>query len=228
VFRSGMIIILLSLFLTSCMGETKQDLTYAPLATTTYSGGIEKPRCAEGGTFTEMPPTWRDCSYSISYKGSPVSFWTYGFLNSEGKGHGKRLTGWEKHGELFKRCTVFVEDGKLQGWEICEGIAEAGEEPPVISKKFYVNGILSPNKVAYRAECEEIGFTPKTEKFGECILRLMELEVTSTRNRVISNDSSGTTDAVRSLKDEIKRQNDITNATELLDRSLKMMELPSD
>ena len=26
----------------------------------------------------------------------------------------------------------------------------------------------------YKKQCEELGFTPKTEKFGECVLRLAE------------------------------------------------------
>jgi hypothetical protein len=35
---------------------------------------------------------------------------------------------------------------------------------------------LELQQTSYGQKCQEIGFTPKTEKFGDCILRLMEIQ----------------------------------------------------
>ena len=50
-----------------------------------------------------------------------------------------------------------------------EVLAIRGNEPPPTSS----SSMTSMDKA--KSQCEELGFEPKTEKFGDCVLRLMEM-----------------------------------------------------
>jgi len=41
-------------------------------------------------------------------------------------------------------------------------------------KKSKKNNQNSKDLEKFKKQCEELGFKPKTEKFGECVLKLME------------------------------------------------------
>jgi len=63
-------------------------------------------------------------------------------------------------------------------------------------------------------QCEAIGFEPETEKFADCVLRLVELDVKDQQNKqIVSAESSGN----QALVDELKKQRDLQASKYLLD-----------
>lgn len=64
-----------------------------------------------------------------------------------------------------------------------------------------------------REQCEAIGFEPETEKFADCVLRLVELDVKNQQNnKIVSAESSGN----QALVDELKKQRDFESTQYLL------------
>ena len=177
-FRTGVLTLTIMLF-----GMTTHAKDQ-PINEVRYFGGFEEPRCKGQEGLSKIPESWRDCSYIGSLRTMTTRVTWWGSLNSKGNMHGTQTSDHQAlDHKFFKRCVRTFEDGKMQGWEICRGKDGSGlANGPVISKKFYVNGKHSPEKeveiqkTSYRTECKEIGFSPKTEKFAECILRLMELK----------------------------------------------------
>jgi hypothetical protein len=65
-----------------------------------------------------------------------------------------------------------------------------------------------------REQCEAIGFEPKTEKFADCVLRLVELDVKSQQdNQIVSAESSGN----EALVEELRKQRNLQSSRYLLD-----------
>ena len=65
-----------------------------------------------------------------------------------------------------------------------------------------------------REQCEAIGFEPKTEKFADCVLRLVELDVKSQLdNQIVSAESSGN----EALVEELRKQRNLQSSRYLLD-----------
>ena len=73
----------------------------------------------------------------------------------------------------------------------------------------------------YEKKCRLIGFKPNTDKFADCILRLMEMASGSKKRNVIQNNNSNNS-AIRSLLEEEKRQRQLEGSIELMRRGLEM------
>jgi len=72
---------------------------------------------------------------------------------------------------------------------------------------------ISFNIKQKREQCEAIGFEPETEKFADCVLRLVELDVKDQQNnKIVSAESSGN----QALVDELKKQRDFESTQYLL------------
>ena len=65
-----------------------------------------------------------------------------------------------------------------------------------------------------KEQCKAIGFEPKTEKFADCVLRLVELDVKSQQdNQIVSAESSGN----EALVEELRKQRNLQSSRYLLD-----------
>jgi len=71
-----------------------------------------------------------------------------------------------------------------------------------------------------REQCEAIGFKPETEKFADCVLRLVELDVKQqTQNQITTAQNNGN-DA---LAKQLKRQNNLQSSQALIDLGQQLM-----
>lgn len=71
-----------------------------------------------------------------------------------------------------------------------------------------------------REQCEAIGFKPKTEKFAECVLRLVELDVKQqTQNQITTAQNNGN-DA---LAKQLERQNNLQLSQSLMNLGQQLM-----
>ena len=123
-----------------------------------------------------------------------------------------------------------------------------GNRPLVEGSKVNINGTLcsvnSWNKVLNPSEqrkmdsnqalakinqskttCIQIGFVPKTNKFADCVLRLMEMQSNKRPQTVIQNNT-GDSSAVRALLEEQKKQRQLEGSLELMKRGFEMMSPP--
>jgi hypothetical protein len=84
---------------------------------------------------------------------------------------------------------------------------------------------LELQQASYGQKCQEIGFTPKTENFGNCILRLMEMQSNNRPQTVIQKNTSDDS-AVRALLEEQQRQRELEGSLEMMRRGFEMMSPP--
>lgn len=83
------------------------------------------------------------------------------------------------------------------------------------------NTDISFNIKQKKEQCEAIGFKPETEKFADCVLRLVELDVkTQQNNQIASAESSGN----QALVDELKKQRDFESSKYLLDLGQQLLQ----
>ena len=112
-----------------------------------------------------------------------------------------------------------------------------------MERAYFVNGVRDPaagaemdrklaakrradQEASYRQKCEAIGFNPGTEKFADCILRMMEMNSSPKTQTVIQNTTTGSDPAVRALLEEQKRQRELEGSLELMKKGLEMMQPP--
>ena len=71
-----------------------------------------------------------------------------------------------------------------------------------------------------KQQCEAIGFKPETEKFADCVLRLVELDVKQqTQNQIVSAQNSGNDALVKQLE----RQNNLQSSQALINLGQQLM-----
>jgi hypothetical protein len=130
---------------------------------------------------------WDNCGALWTFGGTPskpnmIMWRTYqnGVLN----GPAHQVSMFEKP---YTTCYFTFVDGERSGWETCK------QNEAIISKKFYVNGredaqagkrVLAEQ---HKSECNDLGFTPKTPEFGNCVLKLRELAQGSKPTTVIQS-----------------------------------------
>ena len=71
-----------------------------------------------------------------------------------------------------------------------------------------------------REQCEAIGFKPETEKFADCVLRLVELDVKQQSQNQIAVAQNNGNDA---LVKQLKRQNEIQSSQALINLGQQLM-----
>jgi len=65
-----------------------------------------------------------------------------------------------------------------------------------------------------KEQCEAIGFKPETEKFADCVLRLVELDVkTQQNNQIIAAENAGN----QELVNQLERQRNLQASQALID-----------
>ena len=70
-------------------------------------------------------------------------------------------------------------------------------------------------------QCKVIGFEPETEKFADCVLRLVELDVKNqTQNQIASAQNSGNL----ALVQELQKQNNLKSSQALIDLGQQLMQ----
>ena len=72
-----------------------------------------------------------------------------------------------------------------------------------------------------REQCEAIGFKPETEKFADCVLRLVELDVKNQQSEKIATAQNSGNDA---LVKQLERQNKIQSSQALLNLSQQLLQ----
>jgi hypothetical protein len=71
-----------------------------------------------------------------------------------------------------------------------------------------------------REQCKAIGFKPETEKFSDCVLRLVELDVKQqTQTQIVSAESSGNNE----LANQLRRQNNLQSSQALINLGQQLM-----
>ena len=118
---------------------------------------------------------WDNCGALLTFGGTPqkphVIMWRI-YKNGVWNGPALQVT---LIGEPDTYCYFTFVAGKRSGWETCK------QNEAIISKKFYVDGRedaqAGKQVVAeqHKSECVDLGFTPKTPEFGNCVLKLREL-----------------------------------------------------
>ena len=68
---------------------------------------------------------------------------------------------------------------------IMEGIWKDGDLQ--YAKRVALQRTYNTTSIAFKQKCQEIGFTPNTEQFGNCILRLMEMQSNNRSQTVNEN-----------------------------------------
>tara|TARA_R100001443_G_scaffold116130_1_gene135731 strand:- start:755 stop:1426 length:672 start_codon:yes stop_codon:yes gene_type:complete len=143
-----------------------------PDVSTTEKGlaGFGKEACK--GTFNEYPNNkdWHNCSgLSVTnlYGSEIISHAVY--MNGKRNGSGE----WAAVPHQY--CQRNYKDDKYHGWQICKTNG-------VETREYFVNGVKSDAKAkqiqtaSISKECTDLGFSKGTEKHGECILKLREIE----------------------------------------------------
>ena len=76
-----------------------------------------------------------------------------------------------------------------------------------------------------KAQCEAIGFTPKTEKFADCVLKLVELDVqTQNNNNIASAQNTGNA----MVANEIKKRRQAESSRYLMDLGQQLLQPQSN
>ena len=71
-----------------------------------------------------------------------------------------------------------------------------------------------------KQQCEIIGFKPETDKFADCVLRLVELDVKKqTQNQIVIAESSGN----KELANQLRRQNNLQASEALINLGQQLM-----
>jgi len=82
------------------------------------------------------------------------------------------------------------------------------------------NEDITFNIAEKKKQCEAIGFKPETEKFADCVLRLVELDVKQqTQNQIAQAQNSGN----EALVKQLKRQNNLQSSQALIDLGQQLM-----
>jgi hypothetical protein len=71
-----------------------------------------------------------------------------------------------------------------------------------------------------REQCEAIGFKPETEKFADCVLRLVELDVRKQQDQKIASAQNSGNDA---LVKQLERQNNLQSSQALINLGQQLM-----
>jgi len=160
-------------------------------------------------------------------------FGTYTYANGDkyagewkdGKKHGQGTGAWAnghyvgefRGGKRHGQGTYTFADGRIK-----EGIWKDGDfqyaKRAAPQRTYNTTQRQSP----FKQKCQEIGFTPNTEQFGNCILRLMEMQSNSRPKTVIQNNS-GLDDAVRAFMEEQKAQREMDRGLELMRQGRNIM-----
>jgi hypothetical protein len=77
-----------------------------------------------------------------------------------------------------------------------------------------------------KTTCIQIGFKPKTDKFSNCVLRLMEMQSNNRPSRTVIQNNTGDASAVHALLEEQRSQRQLEGALELMKRGSEMMNPP--
>jgi hypothetical protein len=88
------------------------------------------------------------------------------------------------------------------------------EEKKIAEKSKRQDQSIEFNIKQKKEQCEAIGFEPKTEKFADCVLRLVELDVKSQQNNQIASAESTGNEA---LVEELRKQRNLQSSRYLLD-----------
>ncbi len=79
---------------------------------------------------------------------------------------------------------------------------------------------LNFNLVEKKQQCEAIGFTPKTEKFADCVLKLVELDIkTQADNQITVAQNNGNTQ----IANELKQMRNTSNSQYLMDLGQQLL-----
>jgi hypothetical protein len=173
--RIALVALLFGGFVLSGCGRTLETLSYG--GNTNGYSNLENglPNCVG-----ENPNFWHGCNGIVSMVwvdavGTPVdSEWSTVSSYRNGKRHGRGMTANERTHEL---CEVTYVNGLIDGWITCRNVFGTQIE----TKKFFENGKESPQQAQevvrqdQKSECAELGFTPNTPEFGNCVLKLREL-----------------------------------------------------
>ena len=119
-------------------------------------------------------------------------------------------------GGVFNFATTNTEKCYLVSWNKVSSPSE--------QKKMAASQELSLiNKAG--TTCIQIGFTPKTDKFSDCVLRLMEMQSKDTSQTIIQNNTSDSS-GILSLLEEQKKQRELEAAIELMKLGSEIMNPP--
>jgi hypothetical protein len=95
----------------------------------------------------------------------------------------------------------------------------------IAQKKNVTTNTTADNSIEFnikqkKEQCEAIGFKPETEKFADCVLRLVELDVKQqTQNQIASAQNSGNDALVKQLE----RQNNLQSSQALINLGQQLM-----
>jgi hypothetical protein len=132
-----------------------------------------------------------------------------------------KSTTWSLKKEFINGSNVpgIVAGGNTYVYNFQEFVAKANIEQKQKKEEAQQEAIMFTIKDK-REQCEAIGFKPETEKFADCVLRLVELDVKQqTQNQIVSAQNSGN-DA---LAKQLERQNNLQSSQALINLGQQLM-----
>ena len=179
------------------------------------------------GVFTDFRDTsrWHKCGCNSTAMTDSDFYSSYASacVNDHNDENGLIIHKTREPNKPLIECTYKKQAGEIDGWKICT--REGGK---VFLKEFFIDGVRSLQKekglqqATYFQKCEEIGFTPKTDNFSDCVLRLMEMQ-SNTRPQTVMQNNTGDSSAVRALLEEQKKKRQLEGALELMKRGSELM-----
>lgn len=112
-----------------------------------------------------------------------------------------------------KKDCVITREGKNIIFKMSEKISTDGTK-----KQKNENMMFTINDK--REQCEAIGFKPETEKFADCVLRLVELDIKKQQQTQVTVAQNNGNDA---LVEQLERQNDIQSSQALINLGQQLM-----
>jgi len=94
------------------------------------------------------------------------------------------------------------------------------KEKEIVEKQKEQEGIMFTIKDK-REQCEAIGFNPETEKFADCVLRLVELDIKKQQQTQVTVAQNNGNDA---LVKQLQRQNDIQSSQALINLGQQLLQ----
>ena len=77
--------------------------------------------------------------------------------------------------EDAKKCSIkFINFSKYEFTKVLKKVGKKEDQPKSKKKKNKKKSNRNVDLTKFKKQCEELGFKPKTEKFGDCVLKLLE------------------------------------------------------
>ena len=211
--KKAIVILIAGLLVSGCMNQTAQEALGVNFSQLTKGMSKSEVRSKYYPVLLESDPiTGRECSYKYYPEREAA------ILSSEDNTNHIIFDSLKKSGScnddegIFHSAHKTFASAENAVKNIVKTVAEKKQE----EISFTIND--------KKEQCEAIGFTPATEKFADCVLRLVELDVkTQQSNQIALAESQGN----QQVADELRAQRNQQSGAYLMDLGQKLLNPPT-